>query len=277
MPITASEISHAEEKRDQLAQGIAEMFSLAGRTALVTGGTGAYGRQITRALATAGATTYVASRNRDALDAMVRDFGEANLDLRAIEMDQGVESSILSARDEIESQVGRLDILVNNAVARPALQGMDEESERWDESFHVNATGLLVVTRTMARLMTSGGSIINIGSMMGLVGVEPANYDGTDMQGWYPDYYFHKGGMANVTRFFASYYGASGIRCNCIHPGGLEAGQPERFLANYSERTCLGRLATDSDIAGAVVFLAGDASSYVTGVNLPVDGGYTAK
>jgi NAD(P)-dependent dehydrogenase (short-subunit alcohol dehydrogenase family) len=142
----------------------------------------------------------------------------------------------------------------------------------------VNGTGLILMTRAMGEILADGGSIINIGSMMGLVGVEPRNYDGTDMHGWYPDYFFHKGGMANLTRFLASYYGPRGIRVNCVHPGGLlSPSHPEAFVRNYSTRTCLGRLANDTDLMGVIVFLASDASAYVTGTNIPVDGGYTAK
>ncbi len=142
----------------------------------------------------------------------------------------------------------------------------------------VNGTGLILITRTMGEILADGGSIINIGSIMGLIGLEPLNYRGTEMQGWYPDYFFHKGGMTNLTRFCASYYGARGIRVNCIHPGGLQTPQhPEAFVRNYSERTCLGRLANNTDLMGIVVFLASDASAYVTGANIPVDGGYTAK
>lgn len=150
---------------------------------------------------------------------------------------------------------------MNNAVARPAKDGYFSAAAALEESMRVNGTG----------------SIINIGSMMGLVGVEPLNYQGTDMHGWYPDYFFHKGGMTNLTRFLASYYGPRGIRVNCIHPGGLNTGQPAAFLKNYSERTCLGRLANDTDLMGIVVFLASAASVYLTGTNIPVDGGYTAK
>jgi NAD(P)-dependent dehydrogenase (short-subunit alcohol dehydrogenase family) len=142
----------------------------------------------------------------------------------------------------------------------------------------INATGLILVTRAIGAVMADKGSIINIGSMMGLVGLEPLNYRGTEMSGWSPDYFFHKGGMANVTRFFASYYGPRGIRVNCVHPGGLRApSQPDAFVRNYSERTCLGRLANDTDLIGVILFLASDASLYVTGTNIPVDGGYTAK
>ena len=142
----------------------------------------------------------------------------------------------------------------------------------------INATGLMLITRAIGDALSEGGSIINIGSMMGLVGLEPLNYRSTDMSGWVPDYFFHKGGMANLTRFTASYYGSKGIRCNCVHPGGLQTpNHPKAFVDNYSERTCLGRLANNTDLMGIIVFLASDASLYVTGTNIPVDGGYTAK
>jgi NAD(P)-dependent dehydrogenase (short-subunit alcohol dehydrogenase family) len=92
-----------------------------------------------------------------------------------------------------------------------------------------------------------------------------------------PDYSFDKGGMINFTRFIASYYGSRGIRCNTISPGGLyNESMPERFVEQYGRTTCLGRIANSTDLMGAIVFLASDASAYVTGVNLPVDGGRTA-
>ena len=113
---------------------------------------------------------------------------------------------------------------------------------------------------------------------MGMIGPDPTNYVGTTMSAWYPDYFFHKGGMINFTRFIASYYGDKGIRCNCISPGGLfQSSMPEEFVRNYNSRTFLGRLADDSDLKGIIVFLASDASVYITGTNIPVDGGYTAK
>ena len=124
----------------------------------------------------------------------------------------------------------------------------------------------------------NGGSIINIGSIHGMIAPDPTIYEGTDMSGWYPDYFFHKGGMINFTRFIASYYGSKGIRCNCIAPGGFQTDyMPEAFVRQYSARTLLGRLADSTDLQGIVVFLASDASAYVTGALIPVDGGYTAK
>ena len=257
---------------------VLETFSLKGKVALVTGGAGSYGRQIVRALAEAGARTYIASRNLEVLEKAAAEHRALGHDVRALRLDQADEPSILAARDTIVRESGKLDILVNNAVARPVKKGYFDTAAAIDESMRVNGTGLILVTRALGEVMADGGSIINIGSMMGLVGVEPLNYRGTEMNGWYPDYFFHKGGMANLTRFLASYYGPRGIRCNCVHPGGLRSpSQPEAFVKNYSERTCLGRLANDTDMMGMIVFLAADASAYVTGTNIPVDGGYTAK
>lgn len=256
---------------------ILDRFSLAGKVALLTGGAGLYGRQILRGLAEAGARTYVASRNLEPLERLAAEHRALGHDVRALALDQADEASIAAVRDAIVAESGRLHVLVNNAVARPT-KGYFADAAALDESMRVNATGLILITRAMGEVMADGGSIINIGSIMGLIGLEPLNYRGTDMSGWYPDYFFHKGGMANLTRFLASYYGGRGIRCNCLHPGGLRnEGQPEAFQKNYGERTCLGRLAGDDDLAGAVVFLASDASEYVTGTNIPVDGGYTAK
>ena len=257
---------------------ILEKFSLNGKVALVTGGAGLYGRQIVRALAEAGARTYIASRKLEVLKERAAGYRQRGHDVRALPLDQGDESSINAVRDAILRDSGRLHILVNNAVARPLKDGYFSDAGAIAESMHVNGTGLILLTRTLGEIMENGGSIINIGSIMGLIGLEPLNYRGTDMDGWAPDYFFHKGGMTNLTRFLASYYGPRGIRVNCLHPGGLQnQTHPPAFVKNYSERTCLGRLANDTDLMGSIVFLASDASVYVTGTNIPVDGGYTAK
>ena len=156
--------------------------------------------------------------------------------------------------------------------------------EEFDKSLHVNASSLFLLTRLAAEDMKKRreGSIINIGSYMGMRGMNMTNYTGTDMyrsQGWpSPVYFYEKGGMLNFTRFAASVLGPEGIRVNCISPGGFQTpDQPERFVQQYSANTFLGRLANSTDLQGVIVFLASEASSYITGANIPVDGGYTAK
>ncbi|MHB9129580.1 MAG: SDR family oxidoreductase [Armatimonadota bacterium] len=259
---------------------ILDSFSLKGKVALVTGGAGQYGRQVVEAVAEAGAQTYVASRNLPALEQLAADHQQKGWDVTALQYDQSNEQSILELRDAILQRSRRIDVLVNNSVARPMRQGYADDAATFVESMQVNGTGLFMITRAFGDVMAEqgSGSVINIGSIYGLVGPDPTNYAGTDMNGWVPDYYFHKGGMVNLTRFTASYYGLKGVRCNCIHPGGFRTeNMPDAFVQQYSAHTCLGRLAGGTDLMGIIVFLASDASVYITGANIPVDGGYTAK
>lgn len=262
-----------------------ERFTLSGKVALVTGGAGLYGRQIVAALAEAGATTYIASRTLENIEALAAQHRAAGADVTALPLDQGEEASVLRLRDEILKRSGRIDVLVNNAVSRPMTKGVHDEAKLFAESMRINATGLFTMTRAFGDAMangidegkSTGGSIINIGSIHGMIGPDPTIYEGTNIHGWYPDYFFHKGGMINFTRFAASYYGGKGIRCNCVSAGGFFNNHPEPFLRRYAERTMLGRMADDHDLQGIVIFLASDASRYITATNIPVDGGYTAK
>ena len=253
---------------------VLESFSLAGKTALVTGGAGLYGRQITEALCEAGAHTFIASRNFEQLEITAKDSGA-----HAVHVDLADENSINRLVDHIRDETGRLDILVNNAVTRCAVASWNVPMSLFDESLHVNASALFHLTRLAAELMKTGkgGSIINIGSYMGLLGPNPTNYEGTEMTTDSPIYFYEKGGMVNFTRWAASMLGSWQIRVNCICAGGLENNQPERFLENYARNTMLGRLAGPTDLKGIIVFLASDASAYITGTNIPVDGGYSAK
>jgi len=258
--------------------GVLDSFRLDGKVALVTGGAGLYGRQIVASPAEAGAKVFVASRNLEALEKVAAAHREKGEDVNALQVDQGDEESILALRDKLLDAGGRLDVLVNNAVARP-LKNWGDDLSAFAESMRINATGLFAMTRAFGDEMQKrrSGSIINIGSIQGMVGPDGTIYRGSSFHGFAPDYFFHKGGMLNFTRFVASYYGEDGVRCNCVSPGGFFNNQGEPFVTLYSERTLLGRMANNTDLKGAVVFLASDASAYVTGANLAVDGGYTAK
>jgi NAD(P)-dependent dehydrogenase (short-subunit alcohol dehydrogenase family) len=259
---------------------VTNLFSLKGKVALVTGGAGLYGRQLVAGMLEAGARTFVAARHLEPLQEMEKTARAQGQDLTALTYDQGDESSILRLRDTILEKAGRCDVLVNNAVLRPMKKAYADDLEAFDLSMKVNATGLFAITRAFGDVMAEkgGGAIVNIGSIQGLIGPDPWIYEGTTMSGWYPDYFFHKGGMVNFTRFTASYYGLKNVRCNSVAPGGYQTeNHPEPFLQNSARKTMLGRLAHDNDLKGVVVFLASEAASYITGVTLPVDAGYTAK
>ena len=260
---------------------VLESFSLKGKVALLTGGAGQYGRQITAALAEAGAETYIASRNLAELEKVAAEDRSRGFKVTALQLDLGSEESLAKLRDDIIGRSGRCDILINNAVTRVACGGWNNPLEVFDQSLHINASALFLITHLFAEEMkkNKSGSIINIGSMMGMIGIEMGNYDGTDM---YPNpspvYFYEKGGMINFTRWAASILGSYNVRVNCVSPGGFGVpSHPAQFVKNYCARTQLGRMANDTDLKGIIVFLASDASVYLTGANIPVDGGYTAK
>lgn len=253
-------------------------FSLAGKHAIVTGAAGLYGKAIAEALAGVGACVWLASRDETKLSALAATFQARGWQAEAIAFDQADPAAAESLARTVMERAGGIDVLVNNATTRP-MKSVDDPVERFDESMRVNATGLFALTRAVAEQMAGkgSGSIINIGSIQGVVGPDATLYEGLGMNGFIPDYFFHKGGMVNFTRFVASCYGPRGVRCNCLSPGGvLSEKMPSEFVKRYSRRTALGRTARLEDIQGPIVFLASDASAYVTGVNLMVDGGYTA-
>lgn len=254
-----------------------ERFSLKNKVVLLTGGAGLYGRGLSHDLALAGATLVIASRNLDSCECVAAELREKGYHATAARLDQSNETSILALRDEILKTHGRLDGLVNNSVGRP-MTSADAPLAAWEESMKINATGVFLMLRHFGMLMREqrAGSILNIGSIQGMVGPNFSLYEGTSMGEPPADYFFHKGGMINLTRYFAALLGPDGVRVNCLSPGGLFNHQPESFVRRYSAQTMLGRMGTATDLGGSVVFLLSDASLYITGANLPLDGGYTA-
>jgi NAD(P)-dependent dehydrogenase (short-subunit alcohol dehydrogenase family) len=258
---------------------VTELLSLKGKNAVITGAGGLYGRCAAQALYEAGARVFTGSTNLENLEKTAAEMREEGGDVTAFHLDLGSEESILGFHDKVMEQAGKIDILINNSVARP-MPGYEAEAKLWEESMRVNSTGNFIITRVFGKDMIErkSGSIINIASMHGMIGPDPFLYEGLGMSGWGGDYYFHKGGMISFTRFLASYYGRFGIRCNAISPGGIKSYRtPEEFVRRYSQHTMLGRMAGPDDIKGAIVFFASDASLYVTAANLPLDGGYVAK
>jgi NAD(P)-dependent dehydrogenase (short-subunit alcohol dehydrogenase family) len=237
-----------------------------------------FGRGLTASLAEAGATLIIASRNADKLRAVAAEETARGHHVSAESYDQSDEASITALRSRIEQRHGVLDGLVNNSVLRP-MKGAHGSAAQFEESMRVNATGLMLMHRVFGESMAAAGrgSIVNIGSIQGMIGPSYELYEGTTMGDLPPDYFFHKGGVLNLTRFYAALYGPRSVRVNCVSPGGFFNNQPDAFVKRYAEHTMLGRMADDTDLGGSVIFLLSDASRYITGANLPVDGGYTAK
>lgn len=249
-------------------------FDLTGQNILLTGGAGLYGSALMRGIAEAGANLTVASRNREALEAAA---AECEGTITVETLDQSDESSILALRKKITETHGRLDGLVNNAVSRP-LKGLNGSADSWDESMAVNSRGMMLMHRHFGDAMAGqagGGRIVNIGSIYGMVGPTKSLYDDLEAS-LLPDYFFHKAGLINLTRFYASVYGKQNVLVNCVSAGGLYSGQDDTFVSRYNDHTLLGRMADGDELVGPVVFLLGRSASYITGENLVVDGGFTA-
>lgn len=260
---------------------VMEMFDLSGKVALVTGGAGNYGKQMVEALAEAGATVWTASRTLEKNLEFAAALREKGLDVHGAAYDQADEISIQALLSQILEKHGRIDILVNNSVLRCPVSAYPTLADCLNHSFMANATGVILMCHTFGDQMAKQGcgSIINIGSYMGMLGCNDTLYEGCPQMAsnGASSYFFHKGGMHNYTRYVASKYGPKGVRCNCLSLGGLLNNQPESFREQYAKATFLGRLAGGDDIKGIIVYLASQASQYVTGTVIPVDGGYSAK
>jgi NAD(P)-dependent dehydrogenase (short-subunit alcohol dehydrogenase family) len=258
---------------------VKDLFNLANKVILVTGGSGKYGKCIAEGLAEAGGTVVIASRNLKKLKATAENFQTSGLDVHAMQVDQGDHESVIALSHLIGARFGRLDVFVNNAVSRP-MQGYYAPIQQFAESMQVNATGMMDILREMADLIIrnkEGGSIINISSMMGMFGPDLSNYEGTDMaKDLPPDYFFHNAGLINLTRFMAQQFAGKNVRVNCISPGGLFNHQPDRFLENYCKKVPLRRMANHDDIKGLTVLLASKAGEYINGENILMDGGLNA-
>lgn len=259
-----------------------EMFSLKDRVVVLIGGKGVYGAELTRGLAELGAIVYDAARNQETLMEVVEPLQKEGLRVYPAYADMSDEGSLFALRDRVLAEQGRIDGLVVNAVTRGLMKGGFEHCtvEDFGNSMKVNLGGMLISVRTFADVMQQQGkgSCVLIGSMMGMVGVDRWNYG--PQGGGYggPDYYCHKAADINLARFCASYYGPSGVRVNCVSPGGCRSDRnTEEFRETYGKRTFLGRMAEPEDLPGIVGFLMTDAAAYITGTNIPVDGGYTAK
>ena len=252
---------------------IFDQFRLDGKVAVVTGGYGLYGAHICRALAEAGALVVVASRNVEKCCESARSLKAKGYEAAGMRVDLSDEESIRSFVNNVISSHGAIDILVNNAVLREGMADLEDITvEGWEQAQKVNSTGTMVITREVIKNMKARGkgNIINISSIRGVDCPHFPVYGSTGMSSPV-NYTYDKWGMIGFTKWVAGYYGKYGIRCNAISPGGYSpvfGDQPDNeFIRNYVRMTPLGRFADDDDIKGAIIYLASDASSYVTGHN----------
>jgi NAD(P)-dependent dehydrogenase (short-subunit alcohol dehydrogenase family) len=260
-----------------------DMFRLDGKVAIVTGGTGLYGKPISSALAGAGAMVIIASRDGARCEAYAEELKRTGGMAVGVALDLGSEASIVEFTAMVSREFGRVDVLVNNAVSRGGSSGLEDMSKgSWERAQEVNSTGMVLLTREVVKLMCAqrSGSIINIGSIQGAVGPNFPVYGDTGMTSPL-NYTYDKWALMGFTKWVANYYGKFNIRSNCISPGGYGPGIREdygenEFVRTYLRLTPLGRFAEEKDIKGPVVFLASDASGYVTGHQLMVDGGWTS-
>ena len=265
-------------------------FDLHGRVALVTGGAGLLGRQFCHTLAQAGAAVAVldiAQQAAEEVAAAIRDAGGQALALPADITDP---HQVQQAVQRIVDAWGRLDILVNSAALDPKVSAEgavrsssafeDFPLEAWERALQVNLTGAFLVTQAAARVMRAQnrGVIINIASTYGLVGPDQRIYQKPGQPPQYKPVYYTvtKAALIGFTRYLATYFAGTGIRVNTLTPGGVYNHQDPDFVAQYAARTVLGRMAEPHEMNAALLFLASDASSYMTGANLVVDGGWTA-
>jgi NAD(P)-dependent dehydrogenase (short-subunit alcohol dehydrogenase family) len=272
---------------------IQEKFDLTGRVAVITGGVGLLGAEFCRTLAEAGAAVAVVDLNASASQAVADSLTSSGYKALALPTDITQPDSVNTAVEKVLSTFGGLDILVNSAALDPKFdpeavnKGItpgafeDYPLDLWNSALNVNLTGMFLMTQACVKPMLEQGkkgSIINICSTYGLNGPDQRIYIKEGQRvAFKPIYYtVTKAGVMGFTKYLAAYYAETEIRVNALTPGGVFNHHEEYFVKNYSAKTILGRMAKKDEMNGALLFLASDASSYMTGNNVVVDGGWTA-
>ncbi|MCO5251637.1 MAG: SDR family oxidoreductase [Candidatus Kapabacteria bacterium] len=264
-----------------------EIFSLKGKVAIVTGATGLIGRYHCKALSEAGANVVATDVDIEKCIELSETLPTKSI---GIACDITQKSELYSLLSDTISMFGKVDILVNNAAINDMMENplnsLDESKfENYSLEFFrkivdVNVTGMFLTSQVIGSEMAENksGSIINIASTYGIVAPDQSLYlDKEGIRKMYksPAYPTTKGAVISFTKYLAAYWGKCGVRVNALSPGGVENSQDEFFIQKYSERTPLGRMAQPDEYMGGLVFLASEASSYMTGANLIIDGGWT--
>lgn len=261
---------------------MADAFRLEGKTVVLTGAAGVIGTQVVLALVEAGARVCAIDRN----DALLRQqLGPGHASLLHCAADVSSREELQGARKKLEGKWGPAHALVNNAVARSRNYFEPFETldpAEWDEVMAVNLKGAMLACQVFGSPMADqgAGSIVNVLSIYGMVGPDQRLYEGLQHLGQPVNspavYGASKAGLWGLTRYLAAYWGQQGVRVNAVSTGAVASGQSDAFNESYSRQVPLGRLAGADDVAAGIRYLVSDASRYVTGHNLVVDGGRTA-
>ncbi len=244
-------------------------FDLTGKVCVVTGAGRGIGRGMAEGLARNGATVVLAGRTRATLEEAAAAIGERSMVQTA---DVSKAADVVALRDAAMTRFGKIDVLVNNAGVDPIFKGIERTSlEEWQHIIDVNLTGLFLCCKYIGGAIGKGGSVINVSSVAGHVGLVRS-----------VPYCASKGGAELLTKALAIDWALRGVRVNTLAPGWVDTDLTHELLTHevHGQRmlsgTPLGRFATPNDMAGGVVFLASDASAFMTGQSLVIDGGWTA-
>ena len=269
---------------------IMDKFSLKGQSAVVTGGAGLLGGEFCRTLGQAGAGVLGGDLNAEAAERVAQSLRDEGLRAAACQVDVTRPDSTGAMVQAAVDAFGRLDVIVNSAAMDPKFDASqagqhantfeDYPLAQWQQALEVNLTGVFLCCQAAARQMVAQGgkgSIINICSTYGLVPPDQRIYEKPGQPRQYkPAFYTTtKAGVLGLTKYIASYYAGTQLRANCLTPGGVYNNHDEIFTRNYAYRTIMGRMAQRDEMNGALLFLASEASAYMTGGNVGVDGGWT--
>lgn len=265
-----------------------KLFNVCNKSILITGAAGILGSFYSKAFAEAGANVIVTDINKELCEQLASEIAsECGKKVTPIAVDLSNEESVQQLANAVHNQFGTLDVLINNAATKSEhffYPLNDFPLLDWEKVMSVNITGMFLTAKTFGQEMASAkrGSIINVSSIYGVVGPDQRIYEDS----WYEAmggkintplvYSVSKGAVLSLTRYLATYWGAQGVRTNTLTPGGVSSGQNQQFQDRYKARVPMNRMAEPEEMLGPLFFLASDASSYVNGQNIIVDGGLTA-
>lgn len=256
-----------------MSRNVKELFDLAGKVAIVTGGSRGIGREMAEALLEAGAAVMICARREETLKQTVEDFRSRGYNAAGTACDVANAEDVQGVVDATVRQLGRLDILVNNAGTSWGAMPEDMPLEKWQRVIDVNLTGCFMFAQAAGRemLRQKSGSIINIASIAGITSSANGPF--------YAGYVASKAGLIGLTRELAASWGRRGVRINAIAPGFFHSRLADAVIDIYErsiqENNVIPRVGAEGELKGVTVFLASDASSYITGQTIAVDGGMT--